>query len=172
MDKYYHTSIEFLKNKKRDKEKKRKEKASKLYLADLNKKLYFIEADIWSTAPLKGEKIYCLIDTGAANSLIHSSIVTRLGLKYQSTKMTLATATGFDEEAIKGIVHLKFVMQNSEGENVASCANFIVTQRLNGLQAIIGADVLFDDDRTKSISKNSLSLLSRDKEVVLSLIHI
>lgn len=51
MDKYYHTSIEFLKNKKRDKEKKRKEKASKLYLADLNKKLYFIEADIWGTVP-------------------------------------------------------------------------------------------------------------------------
>ena len=48
-----------------------------------------------------------LVDTGATNSLMHTSVAEKLGIKYKPIKLRLKTATGVDEDAIKGIAHQK-----------------------------------------------------------------
>ena len=158
MGKYIASTIEYIKSDKSERAKKAKEKVVQVHFHELGKKLYFINISTAGTKPYKEIAFHALVDTGAANSLIHISVVQRLGLAYKPIKMVLATASGLDKTAIKGILHLKFALKTKGGKVILCCANFIVTERLNGLQSIIGAEFLMENDFVKSISKSELLL--------------
>ena len=51
--------------------------------------------------------VRALIDTGAANSLLHESIVRKYTIKYEPVSLRLCTANGFDDHAIVGKCHLQ-----------------------------------------------------------------
>jgi hypothetical protein len=153
---YLDKTVQFLKDQKRDREKKRLQKVIKIMYHELGRKLYYITCSAlgsYAEVPFKA-----LVDTGAANSLLHISIVNKLGLRYKPIKLTLATATGLDDTAIKGILHLKFALETRAEKVIKCCANFIVTTRLNGLQSIIGAEFLMDSENVTGISNHSLTL--------------
>ncbi|RPH79106.1 MAG: retroviral-like aspartic protease, partial [Planctomycetaceae bacterium] len=128
MDIYYDSTIRFLKDKAKEKTQNLKVNYKKL-----NKKLYFV------TIYVRNKPFNSLIDTGAANSLIHAKLANRLNLTYEPTKMTLMTATGTSEDAILGIAHTRVVLQTTEQLGIEICIDFIVTTQLNGLDAILGA---------------------------------
>jgi len=54
----------------------------------------------------RAEPIQCLVDTGAANSLLHSDIASELRLPVQPASIRLVTATGTSDTAIQGISHV------------------------------------------------------------------
>jgi hypothetical protein len=88
-----------------------KKKAKKLKLNQLfvNRKLYYINMCVQPGENIKGDmNINALVDTGAANSLIHMDIAKKFNLEYEKCRMTICTATGTDTESIKGIAPLKF----------------------------------------------------------------
>ena len=139
MGNYVDTTIKFIKEQKKERAQKASLKVVKVHYQELGRKLYFVDTSTTGITPYKEISFRALVDTGAANSLIHMSLVKELGLKYKPAKMVLATASGLDDTAIKGILHLKFALKTSEDKIILSCANFIVTTKLNGLQSIIGA---------------------------------
>jgi len=165
MSKYYETTVQFLKEQKKSRAKKALVRVTKAHARELGKQLHFVKCATWGKDPYSGVEFSALVDTGAANSLVHIAIVERLGLAYQPIKLTLCTATGRDETSIKGMIHLKFALKTRVGKTLVCCTNFIVTSKLNGLQSIIGAEFLFDDDRVQSISKDSLKFRVRDEEL-------
>jgi dUTPase len=158
MQKYYQATVDFLKQQKRNRTAKESKKITRAYFSELGKKLYFVKCRTWIRHPAMSGEFRALIDTGASNSLIHTSVASRLGIEYQPAKMTLATATGLDSESVKGIAHLKFALLSKSGSAIHCCANFIVSSKLNGLQSIVGAEFLFDDDRVKSIGRTALTM--------------
>jgi hypothetical protein len=99
------------------------------------------------------------VDTGAANSLLHTSVVNKLGLKYTPIQLTLATATGLDKNAIKGIVHLKFGLITETGDKILCCTNFLVSSKLNGLESILGSEFLFDSQDVESVGRKAMTIL-------------
>jgi hypothetical protein len=106
---------------------------------------------------VKGDtNINALVDTGAANSLIHMDIAKKFNLKYEKCRMTICTATGTDTESIKGIAHIKFRLKTTRNEIIETCANFIVTEKLNDLQCILGADFLMNSGKVTGVSPNSI----------------
>jgi hypothetical protein len=105
-----------------------------------------------------------LADTGASNSLMHTSVAKRLGINYKPMKLILATATGLDDTAVKRIAHQKFRMRSTDGKIIATCANFIISSRLNGLEAILGNEFLFRNKNVKSISLTRLEMFN-DKNI-------
>ena len=152
-DRYLDETIKNLKDKA-----KNKAKIAKLNEIFINKELYFLPIYIKSrTDPNKIEEIKCLIDTGAANSLIQYDIAKSIGLKFEPAKITLKTATGEDSESIKGITHQKIYLQTSKGKTVGTCVNLIITKKLNDLDLILGADFLFMNEKIKAISKTDLT---------------
>ncbi len=70
--------------------------------------------------------------------------------------MTICTATGTDTESIKGIAHLKFRLKTTRNEIIETCVNFIVTEKLNDLQCILGADFLMNSGKVTGVSHNSI----------------
>jgi hypothetical protein len=94
------------------------------------------------------ESIQCLVDTGAANSLLHSDIAKQLPVQIQATSIKLVTATGSSNTAVQGIAHIHFKLSNSAKKNSnLFCTTFIITNQLNELQAILGAEFLFNSKK-------------------------
>ena len=85
MSRYIDATIEFLKNRQR-----KKVAETKLNNSTLGRKLYFVKVMF---PPCK-EVFHALIDTGASNSLIHSSVIDRLKIPITPINLKLATATG------------------------------------------------------------------------------
>ena len=158
MDNYIMQTIEYLKD-----EKRKKVLSSKLNNVNLGSKLYFIDITIYPHE----KKIKCLVDTGAANSLLHKSIADELQLKSDPANIRLATATGTSDTAITGISHQYFNMSTSKGIEVQFCTNFIISTQLNGLEAILGAEFLLDSNKVQSISANHLAVLTNEQKVLI-----
>ncbi|RPH78852.1 MAG: hypothetical protein EHM77_06535, partial [Planctomycetaceae bacterium] len=153
MDIYFDSTIRFLKEKAKEKTQNLKVNYKKL-----NKKLYFMINSI-------GNKSFnSLIDTGAANSLIHAKLANRLNLSYEPTKMTLMTATGTSEDAILGIAHTTVDMYTEEEVGIVICVDFIVTTQLNGLDAILGAEFLFNTPELKGLDNEGLNWTVEDRK--------
>jgi len=55
----------------------------------------------------------------------------------------LKTATGTDKDSIKGITHQKIYLTTTRGKIVHTCINLIISEKLNELDLILGADFLF-----------------------------
>ena len=178
MDRYISRTIEVL---KQAKSKKAKEKARKKALnnnikllntqnisvnsmqnniAKLGHELFFIVCHVRNNEKKLYMPFKALTDTGASNSLLHTSVANKLGIKYEPIKLILATATGHDDTAVKGIAHLKFRVRSTEGKIIATCANFIISSRLNGLEAILGNEFLFRNKNVKSISLTKLEMFN------------
>ena len=87
-----------------------------------------------------------LIDTGAANSLLHESVVQKYKIPYEPVSLRLCTANGFDDNAIIGKCHLKFIFHDSNNNQMTRCTNFIISKKLNNLECILGAEFLFSED--------------------------
>jgi len=121
----------------------------------INKKLYFMNVCLNSQLDTDGN-INALVDTGAANSLIHTSVAERLGIQYTAMRMVICTATGSDSDAIKGVAHIKVRLQPIKRNVIKTCINFIVTDKLNGMDCIIGADFLMQNDKIEGITKNNI----------------
>jgi hypothetical protein len=66
--------------------------------------------------------------------------------------MQMATATGTSSNIIMGTCHLTFQLTSNTGQNISYCTNFIVARKLNGMQCILGAEFLLDEQRVLSIS--------------------
>ncbi|MEG1725637.1 MAG: reverse transcriptase domain-containing protein, partial [Anaerovoracaceae bacterium] len=160
LSKFHDMSVTYLKDQKRDRAKKAQQKLVGVNFTELGRTLYFI---VCSCRGLSKEVPFrALVDTGAANSLLHISVVNKLGLKYRPLKLTLATATGLDDTAIKGVLHLQFALRTGANKIIRACTNFIVTTRLNGLQSIIGAEFLMDNDNVYGITRTALLLGSKE----------
>ena len=137
-DQYYQRTILEMKE-----EKKKKTTKVRLNQLSVNQKLFFMNL-FFKTNKLIDSNIQCLVDTGAANSLVHTSVINRLGITYEPCKMTICTATGTDSESVKGIAHINVKIITTKKRTLDTCINFIVTDKLNGLDCIIGADVLLE----------------------------
>ena len=148
--KYIQASIDKLKE-----QAKKKNKKIKINQLFVNRKLYFMNICFPHKENFDGN-IHCLVDTGAANSLIHSSIVHELKIPFEPCQMTICTATGTDAHSIKGIAHVKVKIKTTRKKIIQTCVNFIVTEKLNGLQCIIGADFLMDNEYVAGISGDNL----------------
>jgi len=126
-DRYIEETVKTLKNRA-----KQKAKAAKLNEIFINKELYFVPIFIRSSLDKKKmEEIKSLVDTGAANSLIHADIAKKLGLKFEPAQITLKTATGTDKDSIKGITHQKIYLTTTRGKIVTTCINLIISEKLN-----------------------------------------
>jgi hypothetical protein len=146
-DKYMDETIEFIKKKAAQQNKK-----IKLYHTHVGKKLFYVNM----TIPPHTDNILCLVDTGASNSLLHYKIAKKLQLKVKPTSMQMATATGTSSNIIMGTCHLTFQIISSTGQPVSFCTNFIVARKLNGMQCILGAEFLLDESRVVSISATKI----------------
>ena len=62
------------------------------------------------------EAINALLETGAANSLIHESVARRLNLDLEPLSMRLCTASGFDDNAIIGKSHAQFILHSKNNK--------------------------------------------------------
>jgi hypothetical protein len=156
-ERYIMRSIEDLKARA-----KTKNKTVKLNQLLINRKLYFMNICICTKEMDSTDtNVQALVDTGAANSLIHTKTASRLGIKYEPCKMTLCTATGKDTESVKGIAHTKILMRTTKNKIVSSCINFIVTDKLNGMDCIIGADFLMDDKNVTGVS--NMNIIYKDE---------
>ena len=119
-DQYIDSTIAFIKSKS-----KKNSKNAKLYNAIVGKKLFFVMAIF----PNAKEAIPCLVDTGASNSLLHQSVVSKLDLPIKPTSMRIATATGTSSNIISGTSHLTFQLLNQQKHPTKFCTNFIVTKK-------------------------------------------
>jgi hypothetical protein len=82
---YIEKTIQFLRT-----QHKEKTAAARVNNININRTLPFVSMKI---PPLQ-ESIQCLVDTGAANSLLHPDIAKQLPIKIQATSIQLVTATG------------------------------------------------------------------------------
>jgi hypothetical protein len=156
-ERYMMRSIEDLKARA-----KTKNKTVKLNQLLINRKLYFMNICICTKEMDSTDtNIQALVDTEAANSLIHTKTASRLGIKYEACKMTICTATGTDTESVKGIAHTKILMRTTKYKIESICVNFIVIDKLNGMDCIIGADFLKDDKNVAGVS--NMNLIYKDE---------
>jgi hypothetical protein len=155
-DEYIKETINQLKQ-----QSKKKSKTMKLNQLFVNRQLYFVNICLYSE--IKGDtNVKAFVDTGAANSLIHLNIVEKFKIDYEPCKMVICTATGSDTESIKGIAHVKFRMRSTRNRVIETCANFIVTEKLNRLDCILGADFLIDENKISSVAQNSIVWRNKD----------
>ena len=101
---YYNSTIEFLKEKLKSKNLK-----VQINLAVMKLDLYFTKI-CFKNKYGSHEAINALLETGAANSLIHESVARRLNLDFEPLSMRLCTASGFDDNAIIGKSHVQFIL--------------------------------------------------------------
>ena len=151
-DKYIQKTIDDLKERSRKKTKS--VKINKLFV---NRKLYYINICVEPGEGIKGDSnIKGLVDTGAANSVISLNVVNKFKLNYEKCRMTICTATGMDTESVKGVAHIKFRMKSTKNKIIETCANFIVTDMVNDMECIIGADFLMDSNEITGVTKDSI----------------
>ena len=122
---YYNSTIEFLKEKLRSKNKK-----VQVNLAVMKSDLYFTKI-CFKNKYGSHEAINALLDTGASNSLINESMACRLNLDFEPLSMRLCTASGFDDNAIIGKSHAQFILHSTNDNKMLCCTNFIITKKLN-----------------------------------------
>ena len=151
LDKYIETTVSFLKEKIRLKNKK-----VDVNLTNLGESLFF--AKLCLKDHNTHNAVRALIDTGAANSLLHESVVRKYNIKYEPASLRLCTANGFDDHAIIGKCHLQFVLHDSNNRHMTRCTNFIISKKLNNLECILGAEFLFSENKTITLDKNNLSI--------------
>ena len=147
-DIYIDSTIKHIKSKATENAKK-----LRLFNTNVGKKLYYV----YMTLPPSEERILCLVDTGASNSLLHYKIAEKLQLEVKRANMQIATATGTSGNIITGTSHQKFRLFTSNHKHVEFCTNFIVTKKLNGMQCILGAEFLLDEKRVIAISASKLT---------------
>jgi hypothetical protein len=97
---YIDQTIQFLKTQHRE-----KTIATRVNNININRTLPFVSMKI----PPFQKSIQCLVDTGAANSLLHSDIAKQLPITIQATSIKLVTATGSSNTAVQGIAHIQGV---------------------------------------------------------------
>jgi predicted aspartyl protease len=129
MQKNLDQSIEFLKAQQKERAKKASQKITKVNLAELGRNLYFVNCYIDSNRSNRETLIRALVDTGAANSLLHTSVVNKLGLKYTPIQLTLATATGLTKNAMKSLRPIKSISIDKKGKVVMT--RLVILQILN-----------------------------------------
>jgi hypothetical protein len=156
MDMYIDSTIRFVKERQ-----KKKARQVKLNNAALENNLYFVDI----TFPPSTEKFKALVDTGASNSLIHESVAEKLNITLTPTTMRLSTATGSSVNAITGTAHLKFNLSPNEVIPTTFCTHFIVSTKLNNLQAILGAEFLLDGTKVHSISPTNINVIYNKRRV-------
>ncbi len=160
---YIEQTIQFLKT-----QHKEKAVAARVNNIHINRTLPFVSMKI---SPLQ-ESIQCLVDTGAANSLLHCDIAKQLPIKIQATSIKLVTATGSSSTAVQGIAHIYFELSSSATKTAnLYCTTFIVTNQLNGLQAMLGAEFLLNPNKVSSISASKLALKSNNKTIQILLLQ-
>jgi len=147
--KYLQRTIDELKENNR--KKKTKTLLNQLFV---NRKLYYMNMCLKTNKRIDSN-VQCLVDTGASNSLIHTDVVKRLGIPYEPCKMIICTATGDDSNSVKGIAHVNVKMKSTKNRLIDTCVNFIVTDKLNGLESIIGADFLMQRDNVSGVSSRN-----------------
>jgi dUTPase len=153
MDEYIKSTISYIKGKSDQNTKK-----TRLFNTKVGKKLFYVKI----TFPPSEEEITCLVDTGASNSLLHHKIAERLQIEMQPTNMQMATATGTSSNIIMGTSHRTFRFTTSRNQPVEYCTNFIITRKLNGMQCILGAEFLLDENRVFAISASKLITLKHN----------
>jgi hypothetical protein len=65
-------------------------------------------------------------------------------------RLGLSTCGGVDDNAIRGIAHMRIKLRTRKGTYVRYCVNFLVSTKLNGLEAIIGNEILYNTDLVRS----------------------
>jgi dUTPase len=151
MSKYFEKTITFLKDKIRSKNSKK----LNLNSSSAGEKLIF--SKICAVGKdLKHKPFSALIDTGAANSLIHTSIVEKYNIPYEPLSLKLCTASGVDTDSVIGKCHMLFALHDKTGISRVFCTNFVISKKLNKLDAILGAEFLFANDRTIMLNKQNL----------------
>ena len=86
-------------------EKRKKNRKIKINVADIGENLYFVICYVKGKRDNDKNRYFkTLVDTGVTNSLMHTSVAKKFGIKYKPIKLTLKTATGVDEDAIKEIL--------------------------------------------------------------------
>ena len=161
---FVENSIKFMKEAARA-----KNKTVKINSVALNRQLYFTKINIVSQYFQNCFDIYGLVDTGAANSLIQQKIAKKLGLVCTPFKCTLSTATGTDDEAITGITHTEFTLETKKGVHMKLCTDFIVSNVLNGLDCILGSELLLGD-RVTAIDRHNLFIKHESKTYTVPLV--
>ena len=86
--------------------------------------------------------------------------------------MRLCTASGFDDKAIIGKSHSQFILHSKNDKKMLCCTNFIITKKLNDLQAILGAEFLFNENRTIMLQKNEITILNKNEHFRLKMNNI
>jgi hypothetical protein len=74
-------------------------------------------------------------------------------------RIGLSTFGGVDDNAIKGIAHMRIKLRTRKGNYVRYCVNFLVSNKLNGLEAIIGNKILHNTDLVRSADVFSRKLV-------------
>ena len=157
---YIDTTIVYLKNKLKDKAKK-----VNINAIGLGESLFFAKLCLTDNNNTHNA-VRALIDTGAANSLLHESVVQKYKIPYEPVSLRLCTANGFDDNAIIGKCHLKFIFHDSNNNQMTRCTNFIISKKLNNLECILGAEFLFSDDKTITLDKNNLAIAEKEVSFV------
>ena len=152
LDKYIDTTVSFLKDKIRQKNKK-----VDVNLSNLGESLFFAKLCLTNKNNLH-DIVRALIDTGAANSLLHESVVRKYNIPYDPVSLRLCTTNGFDDNAIIGKCHLKFVLHGLNNKQMTRCTNFIISKKLNNLECILGAEFLFSEEKTITLDKSKLTI--------------
>ena len=153
MDSYLKNTIQYLKDLQKSKG------TVKINNYSVGSNLFFTNVTINQNS----EVIPFLIDTGATNSLLHSSIARNLKLKIIPIQLTLSTATGQDQNAIKGFSHITLFFQDKNKQKVPCCTTVLISDKLNGLKAILGAEFLLNPEKVKNISSSKIKILENNE---------
>ena len=156
IDTYYDTTIKYLKDAQR-----LKLAAVKINSCLTRQALYFAEITI-NNYP---QKIQCLLDSGATNSLLHTSVIENMNLDLKPIQLALSTANGTSSDAIKSYAHVNINFTHNQSTHT-DCTLMLISSQLNGLQAILGADFLMDPNKVHSF--NSVKLTFPTKPIPLS----
>jgi hypothetical protein len=101
---------------------------------------------------------------------MHTSVAHRLNIEYKPFKIGISTATGVDNDAVKGISHIRFKLKATDGREIICCVNFIISSRLNGLEAILGNEFLLKNENIDSIKLDSIRIKNGNEIVSVPLV--
>ena len=147
MDSYISASIDFLKH-------EQKLKSSKLHLhaTRIGAELSFIYLTI---PPLsdKNKMPYRYRMLKYYTTLIHSR---KLNISYKPFNIVISTASGESEDAVQGITHTNFTLYPADNPPKTCCTTIIISNQLNNLDMILGAEFLFNEKKF-TVSQKTLS---------------
>jgi predicted aspartyl protease len=130
---YIQSSITYLKN-----QQKLKNSTAAINSTSVNNQLFYVDVSF----PPKNQKFKFLVDTGASNSIIHTTIAEKMNLPTIPAQMKMTTATGTTSDAIVGTTHIDFALTTERRTQTIFCTNFIVSNQLAGMNGILGAEFL------------------------------